>query len=887
MYQCYLKKILLLLLHLPFYLSLLMAQRGKDGLATISISNAILNRYTALATDANAGSTSITVANISDLNGNANFSGAYNPYASNTITNGDLIFIIQVQGATINSDNTAAFGNIINYNNTGRYELKEITQVVGNTIQFCPGLINSYNTSSNQRTMVVRVPRLSSLAVNNNASITALPWNGIAGGAIVLEVDGSATINGSVTADSMGFRGGRDVNEVVSFGATGYTYNDITLAAEKGESIAGNQSDYKNLFSGSYGRGAPANGGGGGNSPNNGGGGGSNVGINGVLNNWNGTGIKKNSPPNWANAWNLESPGFSTNISSGGGKGGYSYSIGNRDALVDGPDNWVWYGDYRRSTGGLGGRPLDYSSKKKLFMGGGGGAGEGNDNAHGDGNSGGGIVFFICYGNVSGSGIITANGATGFNTHRTSTDAAGGAGGGGSILVLSPSTIRNITAKADGGKGGDQLYFAPELDKQAEGPGGGGGGGYLGITTKSNITTSVKGGAGGNTASTTVTEFAANGATNGADGMIDNVDFATYETNTFSTLIDVAICQGETFVLPDNTITNTSIKKAYIFKTASGCDSIVYVNLKVLTVANTTLFPVICPGQSYTLPYTGQTVTTEGTYLDIGRKPGDLCDTRATIYLTVKDTSSEKVFTNICTGQTYTLPDKTVVSTQGVYTTKFTSSIGCDSTIVTDLRIVDSLKLSLIGFICEGKAFTLPNGKSITTAGNYPLYYKSAAGCDSIIEYILLNKKNATDTFEVTICKDRGYRLPNDSIVTTEGVYIVIVKDPNRCDSVLTVKVNISNNNETLVKMPTVFTPNSDGINDVLKVKGLSKSQLELFSVYDRWGVLLFNTTNLDNGWDGKLKGNNMPIGVYVYLVRAKDCDKQSRLYKGTVGIIR
>ena len=190
----------------------------------------------------------------------------------------------------------------------------------------------------------------------------------------------------------------------------------------QGEGIFGYQLDYT-PFGGRYCRGAAGNAGGGGDCHNAGGGGGANAGNPGVA--WNGNGIPDVSTGTWVTAWNLESAGFATNVSSGGGRGGYSFAATNQNALTLGP--WVsgtnlWNGDYRRNNGGWGGRPLDYSTGK-LFLGGGGGAGDQDNNAAGAGGKGGGLVYLMCYGTVSGTGSITSNGANGSNS---GVDGAGG-----------------------------------------------------------------------------------------------------------------------------------------------------------------------------------------------------------------------------------------------------------------------------------------------------------------------------------------------------------------------------------------------------------------------------------------------------------------------------
>src|SRR5690606_26423561 len=140
-------------------------------------------------------------------------------------------------------------------------------------------------------------------------------------------------INGTISANHIGFRGGVDIKNVSSTSGesviTLYRISSPNTAASKGESIAGNSDDYNTFLNGAYGRGAAANGGGGGNGHNAGGGGGSNAGVNGVLTSWNGTGIKDKTVAGWSSAWNLESSGFANNVSPGGGRGGYTYSSSN------------------------------------------------------------------------------------------------------------------------------------------------------------------------------------------------------------------------------------------------------------------------------------------------------------------------------------------------------------------------------------------------------------------------------------------------------------------------------------------------------------------------------------------------------------------------------
>jgi hypothetical protein len=487
----------LCLYYFTSFTQLLFSQVGFMGSGTITGNNIDVNTRTHLTSNVSAGSTSISVSN-SNLSGSV-FSG--------NLSSGDLILIIQMQGATINIANNATYGDITNYNSAGLYEFRCVSSVPNSrTINFNVPLANNYSSSG--KTQVIRVPRYTSFNLASGNTIRPANWNGRSGGITVIEIGGNGTINGTIDASETGFRGGASDN--TSGGAyLGFYSSNVAQGGRKGESIAGGDSVY-DILGGRYGRGAPANGGGGGNSHNAGGGGGANG---GVVSAWNGLGNPNNGPINWTTAWNLEGGTFSTNTSSGGGRGGYTYSGANRDAIITAPGNSLWGGDSRRNSGGYGGRPLVFSNTR-TFFGGGGGAGDGNDWAATRGGHGGGIVLILCYGNLSGSGIITSSGGNSPNTTAGHNDAPGGGGGGGTVLLSVDGTIANtLNLFTNGGNGGNQLITSNE----AEGPGGGGGGGTISISNGS-PTRIANGGVNGTTTSPSLTEFIANGATRGGAG---------------------------------------------------------------------------------------------------------------------------------------------------------------------------------------------------------------------------------------------------------------------------------------------------------------------------------------------------------------------------------
>jgi gliding motility-associated-like protein len=86
--------------------------------------------------------------------------------------------------------------------------------------------------------------------------------------------------------------------------------------------------------------------------------------------------------------------------------------------------------------------------------------------------------------------------------------------------------------------------------------------------------------------------------------------------------------------------------------------------------------------------------------------------------------------------------------------------------------------------------------------------------------------------------------------------------------------------------VPNLFSPNGDGVNDVLLVYSTSIRDLE-FRVYNQWGQLVFTSKDQRQGWDGTMSGQKQPLGVYVYALRATMTDGTIVNKKGNVTLMR
>ncbi len=88
------------------------------------------------------------------------------------------------------------------------------------------------------------------------------------------------------------------------------------------------------------------------------------------------------------------------------------------------------------------------------------------------------------------------------------------------------------------------------------------------------------------------------------------------------------------------------------------------------------------------------------------------------------------------------------------------------------------------------------------------------------------------------------------------------------------------------VYIPTAFTPNSDGINDVFRPLGLNFTPISL-NIYDRWGALIFQGTESNIAWHGMYKGQKVPTGVYTYKFKYRTAEGKIKLETGTITVLK
>jgi gliding motility-associated-like protein len=345
---------------------------------------------------------------------------------------------------------------------------------------------------------------------------------------------------------------------------------------------------------------------------------------------------------------------------------------------------------------------------------------------------------------------------------------------------------------------------------------------------------------------------------------------------------------------------------------ANGCSATASTPVVVNSTLTTPISQSVCSGQSIT--FNGQTLSTAGIYSDTLTSITG-CDSIVMLTLTVIPVNSSVINQSICAGNSYSFNGRTL-TTPGNYYDTLTNAGGCDSIVTLILQVNVILMTNLTQTICEGSSINF-NGQNITAAGLYTDTLTGSAGCDSVV-YLTLNvtpKPVATFATEPGDSVEYGTKvsvintslntnseqwlLNNQSTTLLSGNILPISATGQYCISLIVgdtagcidtsaqqcINIYIS---PVPFYMPNAFTPNGDGVNDLIEVYGNQNEFIYLsIKIYDRWGEKVFESTDAGFKWDGTYRGTPLPPGVYVYLLNITFRNGQSVTNKGSITLIR
>jgi gliding motility-associated-like protein len=181
---------------------------------------------------------------------------------------------------------------------------------------------------------------------------------------------------------------------------------------------------------------------------------------------------------------------------------------------------------------------------------------------------------------------------------------------------------------------------------------------------------------------------------------------------------------------------------------------------------------------------------------------------------------------------------------------------------------------------------------SITVAGAAKLF----AGNDTAIavnQALQLNAIDVNNSGFTNYTWSPSFGLNNGAIknpiaqYNAVGTYNYSVSATSTLGCVATDKISIRVFIKSDIFVPTIFTPNGDGINDRLMITPVAIKSMDYFIIYDRFGKAIFRTSDMNTSWDGRVNGVNADFATYVWQVKVIDYLGSVIYKKGTVVLAR
>ena len=305
------------------------------------------------------------------------------------------------------------------------------------------------------------------------------------------------------------------------------------------------------------------------------------------------------------------------------------------------------------------------------------------------------------------------------------------------------------------------------------------------------------------------------------------------------------------------TSTNEPIMR---FQNAEGCDSIVRLQLTIRNSVESVDEVFECDSFVWIDGNTYYESTNEPIHVF---EMGTGCDSVVNLHLTLGHSVVSDTIAEACGSFTW-YEHRNILNSCDNLTHVFSAKDGCDSTVTLHLTVFP-VPLACFNFYTLGENYEL--GAILHFEGCSPdmVDYHWDMGNAVVFEEPSFDYEyEHSGSYKVTL------RVVDENGCTAERHHVVVINDP-----------------EMQIFIPNSFTPNQDGLNDVFKPTGLHITDDHyLFVIYDRWGEVVFKTTNPEEGWDGTFRGSIVPDGsVMTYTLRCAS-DKGMVKRKGMVVVV-
>ena len=334
-----------------------------------------------------------------------------------------------------------------------------------------------------------------------------------------------------------------------------------------------------------------------------------------------------------------------------------------------------------------------------------------------------------------------------------------------------------------------------------------------------------------------------------------------------------------------------------------------------LTPSSSTLYVTAC--DSYNL--NNENYSTSGIYVQsIPNASG--CDSSITLHLTITKTFTEQTRV-ICNGASF-FAGGALQSATGIYFDSLRTVSGCDSIVKTTLTVNPNPipNLGMDKNICRSTTMLLSPGNFstylwqdnsndptfvVTTPGTYWVRVTNNFNCVATDTFTVLKELEPPVDFlkkSDSICNQKGMIIESLGIytnyewssgqqtnkiqITNPGIYSLKVTNANGCSAMDSIVI-FPKKCMFGIYIPSAFTPNNDGRNDLFKPIVFDKTIFYHMIVYNRWGSIVFETVDASKGWNGTLSNLPQDNGAYVWICTYQLEGQSRKTEKGTVMLIR
>ncbi len=383
----------------------------------------------------------------------------------------------------------------------------------------------------------------------------------------------------------------------------------------------------------------------------------------------------------------------------------------------------------------------------------------------------------------------------------------------------------------------------------------------------------------------------------------------------------------------------------YTAKSSTGCDSITILNLQISQPPEqVNLSERICDGDSYVLPWNA-TVKEAGTYTHHYTNANGCDSLIESVVVTVftptggnVDSRDSTIQTGFCKGGSVLLDggngftsylwntgqtaSSIVVNIAGSYGLEAKDPYGCTTidTFVVALYPRPTADFNEVENLCADSVVVLDGGRGYesylwedgstneTVTTNRPGIFwvrltdtRNCTGTDTV-HVVTVQRPTGFLINSVTKCALKNVTLSpinnfdsyawnngattKSNTVSSGGLYSLTVTDYNGCTGKDSITV-VDSTCPVFFFMPNAFTPNNDGHNDLFRPKFSGAIAGYHFSIYNRWGQLVFSTRDAEKGWDGTINGSQQPVDTYMWICSYSLDGQSIRTDRGTVTLLR